>query len=67
MYKIDMRGGGLGGVQKSFTKTDPNLKIKFKTLSLLLQVTFNLKKASIPESQRHPLHLYSINNVVSLG
>jgi len=23
MYKIDRRGGGTGGVQKSYTRTDP--------------------------------------------
>ena len=25
MYKIDRRGGGRGGVQKSFSRTDPTI------------------------------------------
>ena len=50
MYKIDRRGGGggLGGVQKSYTRTDPTKLIKlqnlfFKTFLKLLQLKLDLE------------------------
>ena len=35
MYKNDRRRGG--GVQKSFTKTDPNIRINFMGIDIMIK------------------------------
>ena len=59
MYKIDRRGGGSGGVQKSFTRTDPSkeeqtwIKI-FGTKSLRIpKNTGKCKSANSGECRKH--------------